>query len=117
MSVPKQSGTPSPTFLLSQQALEDSRRWFPESAESVAFTTLALAGEVGEVANIVKKIERGSLRWTDAKVRYDLAMEIADVYTYLVVLAGQCGVDLEKAYAAKRIENAQRFGKKEVNGG
>lgn len=101
---------PSPTWQLSQTAYADSKRWFPKTADSVAFTTLALAGEVGEVANIVKKLERGSLQWNDARVRMDLAMEVADVYTYLVLLAGQLGVDLEKVYAAKRIENERRFG-------
>lgn len=103
---------PSDIALLGKQALEDSRRWFPGTANSIAFTVLALAGEVGEVANIVKKIERGSFDLRSAKVRYDLSMEVADVFTYLVLLSGQLGVDLVKLYNLKRIENEQRFGGK-----
>jgi NTP pyrophosphatase (non-canonical NTP hydrolase) len=96
---------PSELFHMGRGALDDSRRWFPETADSVAFTVLALAGEVGEVANIVKKLERKSLRWTDAKVRMDLHMEVADVFTYLILLAGQLNVDLVKLYDLKRVEN------------
>jgi NTP pyrophosphatase (non-canonical NTP hydrolase) len=96
---------------MSRVALEDSRRWFPETADSVAFTCLALAGEVGEVCNIVKKLERKSLKWGDAKVRMDLHMEVADAFTYLILLAGQLNVDLVKLYDLKRVENEQRFGK------
>lgn len=101
---------PSELYHLGKEAHEDSRRWFPKTSESVAFTVLALCGEAGEVANLIKKIERGSLQWTDAKVRYDLNMEVADVFTYLILLAGQLGVDLIKLYELKRIENERRFG-------
>jgi NTP pyrophosphatase (non-canonical NTP hydrolase) len=112
---PKPSSSPgskerSELYALGQQALADSRRWFPKTAESIAFTALALGGEVGEVQNIVKKIERGSYQWGDAKVRFDLHMEVADVMTYLVLLAGQLNVDLVQLYNLKRIENEQRFG-------
>ena len=104
------STQPSELYSLAKQALEDSRRWFPSSAESIPFTVLALCGEVGEVANVVKKIERGSLDFKDAKVRFDLDMEVADVFTYLVLLAGQLNVDLVKLYEVKRVENERRFG-------
>jgi NTP pyrophosphatase (non-canonical NTP hydrolase) len=109
------SGSRTPElYLLGKKALEDSRRWFPQTAESVAFTVLALAGEVGEVANIVKKIERGTFKWGDAKVRFDLDMEVADVFTYLVLLAGQLNIDLLRIYDLKRTENERRFGAKDV---
>lgn len=104
---------PSEIFLLGKQALEDSKRWFPATADSVAFTVLAMAGEVGEVANIVKKIERGSSNWRDAKVRRDLDMEVADVFTYLVLLAGQLNIDLIQLYNLKRMENERRFNRAE----
>ena len=109
-SSPGSRPEPSDIYNLGQQALADSRRWFPGTAESIAFTVLALAGEVGEVANIVKKIERGSYNWRDAKVRADLDMEVADVFTYLVLLAGQLGIDLRRIYDLKRNENEGRFG-------
>lgn len=94
-----------------KQCVEDSERWFGDSTVvySIPHHTLAMAGEVGEFANIVKKIDRGSLNMGDARVRYDLAMELTDVFIYLMNLAGLLGVDLEKAYMHKRAENEKRF--------
>jgi NTP pyrophosphatase (non-canonical NTP hydrolase) len=74
------------------------------------FLVLALAGEVGELANIVKKIERGSLDPRSAAVRREMVMEATDVYIYLMNIFGVLGVDPEKSYQLKRMENEQRFG-------
>lgn len=102
---------PSHLWELSQQAVEDGERWFGDSniAVSIPHHTLALCGEAGEVANIVKKIERGSLSMNDAHTRYQLMMEIVDVFTYTLNLAYLCGLDLERGYEAKRTENQKRF--------
>jgi NTP pyrophosphatase (non-canonical NTP hydrolase) len=73
------------------------------------YLTNALAGEVGEVANLVKKVVRsvvygrGDLRLDD--VRQELAEEIADVFTYLLTIAGLLGLDLEKTYLQKLEKN------------
>ena len=101
----------SNTAKLSQQALTDSARWFGDtvSITDVRFLSLALCGETGEVANLVKKIWRGSLSMHDEATRHALAMEVADTYTYLVLLAGALNLDLEKLYAAKRKVNERRF--------
>jgi hypothetical protein len=69
-----------------------------------------MAGEVGELCNIVKKIERGSLEYGDPKVRHDMAFEATDVFTYFLMLAGQMGFDPQKTYDIKRAANAKRFG-------
>jgi NTP pyrophosphatase (non-canonical NTP hydrolase) len=77
------------------------------------YLTNALAGEVGEVANLVKKVVRsvvygrGDLRLDD--VRQELAEEIADVFTYLLTIAGFLGLDLEKTYLQKLEKNRKRF--------
>jgi NTP pyrophosphatase (non-canonical NTP hydrolase) len=77
------------------------------------YLTNALAGEVGEVANLVKKVVRsvvygrGDLRLDD--VRQELAEEIADVFTYLLTIAGLLGLDLEKIYLQKLEKNRKRF--------
>lgn len=107
----KPQTVPSHTYELSQQALQDGERWFGDShcAYSIPHHTLALAGEVGELANIVKKVERGSLSGNDPHVRYNMQMELVDVYTYLLNLAGLMNIDLEKGYELKRIENQRRF--------
>lgn len=99
-----------------KEALRDSYSWFPEQSRSLGFLGLALAGEVGEVANIVKKIERGSLDLNDPQVRYDLIMELTDVYTYLMLMAGNLQADLSVTYEVKREENVRRFGKDQEDG-
>lgn len=95
---------------LSVQCVDDSNRWFGDTAgTSVPHHSLALAGEVGEFCNIVKKIERGSLSLDDARTRYDLAMELTDVLVYVLNLAGMMNIDLEKSYELVRSNNEKRF--------
>lgn len=97
--------------LMAKQCLEDSEDWFGDSAvvHSIPHHSLALAGEVGEFANLVKKIERGSLKMGDAAVRYQLAMELTDVLVYVLNLSALLGVDLEKSYMMVRANNKRRF--------
>lgn len=99
----------SRTGELAVQCVEDSKRWFPETANSVAFGVLAMAGEVGELANLVKKVERGSLSMKDSKTKYAIQMELTDVFIYLLQLSALLDVDLEKSYEIKRAENNRRF--------
>ena len=96
---------------LERQCLEDSLRWFGDSpaARDIPHHALALAGEVGEFCNIVKKVERGSLDFASASVRTDLAMELTDVFVYTLNLAGMLGIDLAKTYEIVRTNNDKRF--------
>lgn len=96
---------------LERQCLEDSQRWFGDSPASrdIPHHALALAGEVGEFCNIVKKVERGSLNFGDATVRHNLAMELTDVFVYTLNLAGMLGIDLAKTYEIIRRQNNERF--------
>jgi NTP pyrophosphatase (non-canonical NTP hydrolase) len=74
----------------------------------------ALAGEVGEAANFLKKVRRGDCTMDDA--RKNIANELADVQTYLDLLASACGIDLEKAVCdkwdavAKKVHSPIRIG-------
>jgi NTP pyrophosphatase (non-canonical NTP hydrolase) len=100
--------------MLAIQCVEDSERWFGDQAVTKGWPammhhTVAMAGEVGEFANLIKKIDRGSLNLGDAVVRKDLAFELTDIYIYVLNLAGIMGVDLEELYKMKRAENDQRF--------
>jgi hypothetical protein len=101
----------SETYKLSQQCVKDSERWFPERAHDVVHHTLALCGEAGELANIVKKIDRGSLDIKDANVRYQLMMEATDVYVELLAVTGLLKLDLDASYQHVRGLNEKRFGK------
>ncbi len=59
----------------------------------------AVLGELGELANLIKKVERGD--FTQQEVQQKIADEIADVQTYLDILAFRCGVDLGEATVHK----------------
>jgi NTP pyrophosphatase (non-canonical NTP hydrolase) len=95
---------------MTREMLDDSRRWFPGAAPSLVHHCLGLAGEAGEFIDIVKKIDRGSLDPKNAAVRRNLAMELTDVFIYVLNLAGLLGIDLEETYKMKRAENERRFG-------
>jgi NTP pyrophosphatase (non-canonical NTP hydrolase) len=55
----------------------------------------AIIGELGEYANLRKKVERGD--FTLAKAKKKLASELADVVIYLDILASQLDIDLGEA--------------------
>ena len=69
--------------------------------------TVALTGEIGEFANITKKIARGDFTLESGKP--ELASELADIFVYLLKLAGQLGIDLEAEYSIKMKLNEKRF--------
>jgi len=68
----------------------------------------AVCGELGELANLIKKIERGD--FTLDEKREELGKEIADVLTYLDILAFRAGVDLGAATVEKFNEVSDRVG-------
>jgi len=93
----------------SREAFSDNVDWFPNLAEDVVHHALGLAGEAGEVANVVKKYDRGTM--TREKMIAELEQELPDVLTYLFSIAGMFGINLEEAYDSKRQFNDNRFRK------
>lgn len=68
----------------------------------------AVIGELGEYANVRKKFERGDL--TEAEFTDLATKELADVQTYLDILAFRVGVDLGQAVKDKFNEVSDRVG-------
>lgn len=64
----------------------------------------ATCGEMGEAANLIKKIERGDVDLNDPGIRDMLGDELCDILTYLDLLAHRAGIDL--AAATRRKWNA-----------
>ena len=100
---------------LMREMLADSERYAKHFGNegviySIPHNTLALAGEVGEFANIVKKIERGDLDIRDADVRMRLMMEWTDIFIYHMLIGGLIKVNPMMAYNYVRAENEKRFG-------
>jgi len=59
----------------------------------------AILGELGELANLLKKVKRGDV--TMEQAQQAIADELADVQTYLSITARQCGVNLGEATISK----------------
>jgi NTP pyrophosphatase (non-canonical NTP hydrolase) len=66
----------------------------------------AVTGELGALANLIKKVKRGDLTMDEA--RKSIAKEIADVIIYLDILALQCGVNMGEATMDKFNEVSRR---------
>lgn len=67
----------------------------------------ALAGEVGEACNLIKKMRRGE----DIPLE-ELAKELADVVAYTDLLAARLRIDLEKSIIGKFNEVSGRVNSK-----
>ena len=77
-----------------------------EWAHADLFT--ALTGELGELGNFLKKVRRGDFTLDEA--HEDIRKELADILTYLDMLADSLDVDLEIAYIGKWNEVSRRIG-------
>lgn len=72
----------------------------------------AVCGELGEAANLIKKIERGD--FTLEEKRSELGKELADVITYLDLLAFRAGINLGQATISKFNEVSDRVGSRVI---
>lgn len=68
----------------------------------------AVTGELGEYANLRKKVERGDFTLEEALPA--LADELADVVIYLDILAAQLGIDLGNSIVSKWNRTSQKIG-------
>ncbi len=95
-----------------KQCIQDSEDWFPDVTGDLGFFLIALVGEVGEFANLLKKGIRGDGDTNNEAYHSLLAFELTDIFIYLMNIAGMMNVDLEKMYQVKREQNVGRFGQK-----
>jgi len=68
----------------------------------------AVVGELGEYANLRKKLQRGDISGDEASKM--LADELADVVIYLDILAFRLGINLGDAVMQKWNETSERVG-------
>ena len=67
---------------------------YPRRLKNLEYPTLGLAGEAGEVANIVKKIQRDAGGVTTDETRARLKDELGDVLWYISACADELGLTL-----------------------
>ena len=78
-----------------------------DNMEPLTFLLICMVGELGELANCVKKIVRGDFP-LDAKIT-EIEEEIADIFIYLVKICNQMNLDLEELFLRKIELNRKRF--------
>ena len=101
-------------FQAFHQWLDEQKGWEPD----LYLNMLLLTGEVGEVAQVLKRIrwrasvlareQQGALPEALAEYRADLGSELADCMAYIFKIANNAGVDLSEAYMAKMAKNVNR---------
>jgi NTP pyrophosphatase (non-canonical NTP hydrolase) len=109
---------PYPLESLAQRCLDDCYRWFPDwrhqhGERQIVHFALGIAGETGEVIELVKKWQGGRAGYdivNDDAMRRRLAEELCDVLMYVGDLAAYLRLDLDRAMREKREANDRRFG-------
>lgn len=76
------------------QELASRTALYPGRLNNIEYPTLGLAGEAGEVANIVKKIQRDSGGVVTDETRAKLKDELGDVLWYISACADELGLTL-----------------------
>lgn len=84
---------------------------YPRRLGNLEYPTLGLAGEAGEVANIVKKIQRDFAGEINDTIRAKLKDELGDVLWYISACADELGLTLDEIAAFNVEKLAKRHGK------
>ena len=84
---------------------------YPKRLENLEYPTLGLTGEAGEVANIVKKIQRDFGGEITDEVRGKLKDELGDVLWYISACADELGLTLQEIAEFNVGKLAKRHGK------
>ena len=84
---------------------------YPKRMSNLEYPTLGLAGEAGEVANIVKKIQRDHGGVITDEVRGKLKDELGDVLWYISACADELGLTLNEVAEFNVNKLAKRHGR------
>lgn len=94
-----------------------SEKWHPAGLNSWTLSdwAVALAGETGELCNVIKKLNRSrdglvGNSVPDGELRSQMADEIADVFCYLDLLAQAAGLSLDECVRVKFNKVSERNG-------
>lgn len=84
---------------------------YPDRLNNIGYPTLGLAGEAGEVANIVKKIQRDFGGVITDEIRGKLKDELGDVLWYISACADELGLTLDEIAEYNVQKLAKRHGR------
>jgi len=81
---------------------------YPKRLENLEYPTLGLTGEAGEVANIVKKIQRDHNGIITDEIRAKLKDELGDVLWYISACADELGLTINEIAEFNVLKLAKR---------
>ena len=81
------------------QAEASQTALYPRRLSNLEYPTLGLTGEAGEVANVVKKIQRDHGGVINDDIREKLKDELGDVLWYISACADELGITLDQIAA------------------
>ncbi len=84
---------------------------YPGRLSNLEYPTLGLAGEAGEVANVVKKIQRDHAGVITDDTRAKLKDELGDVLWYISACADELGMTLSEIAQYNVAKLAKRHGR------
>ena len=109
--VPPNPPAPGSLSELRLANVERNAHWDPTGLLTLSFRGNELAGEVGEVCNVVKKLERERLGLRGSRDTTDhLAEELADVLICADLIGMAAGVDLARAVQEKFNATSKKLG-------
>lgn len=86
-------------------------QWEAGNEFSLIYFGNALAGEVGETCNVIKKLERQRTGHVGSTASInDLAEELADLIIYADLIANKEGIDLGEAVRKKFNKTSDKYG-------
>lgn len=86
-------------------------KWDPDGKVTLLYRATELAGEAGEVSNVVKKLSREAMGMVGSRdTKAHLAEEIADVVICADLLAMHEGIDLGAAIVSKFNQTSRNVG-------
>lgn len=118
--------SPFPGEMQTLQDFQAFHRWLDEKNafdQDIFFNMMLLSGEVGEVAQVLKKVhfmitpqrsgedQVKTLEEALTMQREEIGQELADCLAYIIKLANYTGVDLQAAYLQKMRKNLERVWK------
>lgn len=78
------------------QKLSRETAVYPEAGKNFVYPTLGLAGESGEVAEIIKRVIRDKNGIADEETKTALVKELGDVLWYLAQVAAEFGLSFDE---------------------
>jgi NTP pyrophosphatase (non-canonical NTP hydrolase) len=95
-------------------AFRDEREWKQfHTPKNMALSLMLEAAEVGELFQF--KSDAETTQGLE-QLRGDLGRELSDVLGWVLLLANDCGVDLEAAFESKMVENERKYPTEIVRG-